>query len=484
MIPIIVENTLATLEEVGQALRDYKIVGNERGGVTIILRYQAVDMINPLEHDRCVPLLGHKSPVRIARDRIKMDTWWQANVNTGEHYVEPQAETAQEKTFRDMETMTDLDNMKQREIHTQAIQTDSVICEMHNVSVQCDPVDVKVQCGGSHGSGGNDIKSTSVETQVQVETTTRGVCCQQRPDTRHHRVQTDKLKTRSLGLSAVSPQNVQGTQTLTSFTSKGVDVAVFCPQSPGAISRQIQTYVPKLVERGTKPHMIKTQSVAVSTCDLNVEKDPDDLSAMALVPGCPLLSSSVHEASGPHFELETYTFHKKEHMEDSGITMNETVGTYQDSTSACSSHPPLGHHKELVELLSQLGVSSTMRNDYAATIRKEGHNLKVKHIVEQKFTNEDDIVEYKYLCIFDDVIVPVFKNPLLQNPDHHNHSDITYLTGRYTKLYDQYWEFVSTSTCSYRVLENPSDSFELYGQVAMQEIADTMSDIKLFHRIW
>ena len=78
MIPIVVENTLAHLEEVGSTIRDYKIIGCERG-ITIILRYIGVDTMCPPEHDRCVPLLKHKSPVRIARDRNRINEWLAEN---------------------------------------------------------------------------------------------------------------------------------------------------------------------------------------------------------------------------------------------------------------------------------------------------------------------------------------------------------------------------------------------------------------------
>ena len=69
MLPKVVENTLEQIEDDRQRLKYFKIIGQEKS-TTIVM--ESLHMSN---QDRVTPLLKHRSPVLISRDRNRLQGW-------------------------------------------------------------------------------------------------------------------------------------------------------------------------------------------------------------------------------------------------------------------------------------------------------------------------------------------------------------------------------------------------------------------------
>ena len=73
MLPKVVENALVKIEDNGQRLKDYKIIGQENS-TTVVLRFR-MDILHTSDQDRVTPLLHHRSPVLLSRDKSRLQGW-------------------------------------------------------------------------------------------------------------------------------------------------------------------------------------------------------------------------------------------------------------------------------------------------------------------------------------------------------------------------------------------------------------------------
>jgi hypothetical protein len=262
MIPEVVVLTLDKIKTQSQVLQDYKIVGSSEC-TTIVLRYTSTDILETHAKVRLRPFVVHKIPSQVLRDSNHMNRSNYGPSSSGEF----------------VNGISGYSNFNSTEPNQQSYQV-----ETNGMHIVKSGVDAGVQCGTSlgslvEGSCQSPPMPTASNTSTQfdgVQKHSIKVGC--RPDTRSLRIQTDKTTMVNVGIGSVISALDATTQTLQSTTQHGIDVAVECKQTPGAISRHCQTFCEtRHVATSIYPKVV---SVATDTTDLQYEPKGNEVNSV------------------------------------------------------------------------------------------------------------------------------------------------------------------------------------------------------------
>jgi hypothetical protein len=320
MIPKLVENCLDQLKEDGHSLKDYRIIGQNRG-IMIILKYALPDTEQCNGHHG--PLHKHKSPAKQDRDKDRLHQWWNTQTTNldRDHPLEPQ------DLFMFGNNVTEFGNCEQHEENkeknefvcsentkleiglvkasTVASHID-VLAECYSVSVQTDLEINPALPDGAIQCMAQARKSVSAGVQCAAETRTTGTGGHKPQGIRHRCMQTEAQGVKSLGVNAIVPYVTTFTQTkdIQGNMSK-YDQSTMCVQSPSVQHRHVQTHICPKSDTGTNPKKRRMKTVATDTCDArHYNSTSIQTDSVLFLSGVsttdPPLSSTICEASPIH----------------------------------------------------------------------------------------------------------------------------------------------------------------------------------------
>ena len=246
--PEVVGLVLDTISE-HESFRDYRIIGNT-AGTTIVIRYSMVDMVH---EQRFSPLWQHRSAVNLTRDHMRQNKWIREHSELG------------------------VDNVIHGSWSSESGITDGAKCQW-NVNAQVftpaapkEYVDNESQTDPVAESKSMETQTallpsmTSVGTQCETETRSIGTVCKIRCQVKGKSIQaTVGMKNQGVNATVSTDESTTQSEKYIGRVST-TDVAVGCVQSPGAISRHVQTYAKKFVEVKTNTKYTETISVGTET---------------------------------------------------------------------------------------------------------------------------------------------------------------------------------------------------------------------------
>lgn len=390
------------------------------------------------------PVWKHRSGVNLTRDSWRQNVW-----------IKNQ-EATREGERLNMENVWKTDQ-------TENIKSgDSHIWNVHAPEFQVSPIvrPVMMHTCDSYAQTECTTESTTIHTQTETQGATATVGVQCKPDTNSIGIKCKIVqKVKSRCVQATAPMTTQGVQATTSSKDcsaqcdvrkcqKMCDVSVWCAQSPGAMSRHVQTT--KIKQLDAKTTTDKVRMVTVATEMDNIVSDWEERV------DCWEEVEDLLES-----EAEGYT-----ETGNVGMDKSETL----DSGQKQEYEGKLG----LPDLLEDLGVSYPDMDQYAKRINDIHRNVKFKCIVQGNFKNFKGggcVESQRYYAVLDDIVLPIVK---------HNNE---YSVDRYIKLYGDCRSMLSSKDdrAKYIILKPNTDICNKCEKIAWSELESILFCIRSRH---
>jgi hypothetical protein len=278
-IPGVVESVLERLVET-ERFKDFRIVGNEYG-TTIVLRYNKLVMVGAPRHS---PLWRHRSDVNLTRDNHRYNTWikdqpmanhWGHNINSNNE-MEGTTENLWSTNGFGSDIKAQVLNPEAPVFYGTPNVDNEVIPIKCEIAVQTEMVtEVK------DSSAQTDVSArfvNSIGTQYYLEKRSIGLTCKIVPPTKAKYVQATTKTYNQESNACVNTKESGTNPEITGISVNKKDVGIECIQSPGALTRHVQTVNILSANASTNTAKTVQQSVGVGT-EIEVRPSCRDLVA-------------------------------------------------------------------------------------------------------------------------------------------------------------------------------------------------------------
>ena len=435
-VPEMVRTVILKIEET-EVFQDYRVIGNKYG-TTIVLRYSGHDMI--YGDTRRSPMWKHRSMVNVTRDNYRYNKWCKENTNPTSEWSNTDSSGVDPGCI---EQSTPIH-------HTQGGGFVSFYNAGLNVNAD-EFIMPKIQpailttCSSTQTE--NQVQLTSIETQtelrekiqrenigIQCKPTTQsvGITCNRAVATKNRHIQATPSIV-SKGVTAISQSAESDTQTeCAGINIDKQDAAVMCFQSPGAISRHVQTHRKVLKDMKTSTMSTKMADAATEMVDFKIDWGDCD-----------------EDNDIPPVE-----------QEDPRLIPVQTFKGYSG----------------LTDILHRLGAHISDIENYSHLIMKRNRNFRVKGVVEGIYKDKhlDKVKERKiYYAVMDDFVVDMYIG-----------DENEFEVGRYTKLYGDWQQILNTTVASkviYTILKPNDEVASKCEKALMLELDKILSNIRPRH---
>ena len=435
-IPEMVKTVMGIIEET-ERFQDYRVVGNKYG-TTIVLRYTCSGHDMPYGHIRQSPEWKHRSAVNVTRDSLRYNEWckqgtnplpvWSNLDNREPSIVEHSTPTdplPREGTsfFQDTQLNPNAKQfcmpVAQHELLSTSISTQTEAqVEMASVEIQTETLGVAKTC--------------DIGIQCKPSTQAVGINCRKVISTKSRFIQATPTSV-SKGVSATSCTTETGSQPeYGAFGPTKQDAAVMCAQSPGAISRHMQTHKTLVKD-------FKTNTVS------------------------PTMAHAATDMDG--FKIKREECVKRDH-----------TALYEEEDLKDTPSRTFQGQSGFTDILDCLGVRISDIRHYAHRIQNRHRNLQVRGVVKAsyKYKRLDKVEEGEtYYAVMDDFFVDMYM-------DEKDKFEV----GRYTKLYGD-WQHMLSDTgrdvVTYTILNSRDEVVHRCETVLMKELDRILTNIRSRH---